>query len=91
MDPKCGVGLADESSHGIGVFDAGLRFDAAGRVDGVGANGLDGSLDVVGCQTAGENQRRIPEQIAPIAELFPVDRLAGSSIGVLAKGVDEND
>src|SRR5882757_6407894 len=58
LSTQSAVGAGDfgeEVAEFGGVFDAGARFDAAGDVDGVRANGEDGFADVFGSEAAGEN------------------------------------
>jgi len=47
--------FGEEFAEFGGIFDARARFDAAGDVDAVGANGEDGFADVFGSEAAGEN------------------------------------
>jgi len=71
--------FGEEFAELAGVFDAGARFDTAGDVDGVGADGEDGFADVFGSEAACENDlvfcrrslRDGPvERFAGAAELF---------------------
>src|SRR6267154_2874252 len=58
LSTQSAVGAGDfgeEVAEFGGVFDAGARFDAAGDVDGVRANGEDRFADVFGSEAAGEN------------------------------------
>ncbi len=86
----------DEVAHFDGVFDAGLvgGFDAGGDIDGVGFGDADGVSDVVGGESAGEDERGEVFEFAGVAgfgDPVPVEGLAGAAELAGFGGGVEND
>src|SRR6516165_9523328 len=80
-------GIANESSHLLGVLDSRRALDAAGDIDAVRPHDANGLRHVFGCETAGEDQwiRHLP-----VREQVPRRLLSRAAVLTGDFGIEED-
>ena len=83
-------GLADELEDEVLVLFTRGEFDAAGDIDGVGADDADGLADISGAETAGEKKVAIGMGGDEIAGDVPIQTVTRAAIGSGYASVEED-